>query len=63
METAPTPRRASGNGRTLVGIDSPDDVDLYRHDSPPPGFGGAKLTRQGKSHADDPGKEDNLTER
>lgn len=45
-ETAGLPREASGDPRTLVGVDNPDDVDLYRHDGPPPGFERASPARE-----------------
>ncbi|RJQ07022.1 MAG: hypothetical protein C4551_07395 [Bacillota bacterium] len=32
------PGHAEGDPETLVRVDSPDDVDLYRHDAPPPCF-------------------------
>lgn len=43
LETAPIPGPAKGDDDTLVEIDNPDDVDLYRHGSPPPGFRRATL--------------------
>lgn len=63
LEDAPPPRKASGDPTTLVGIDSPDDVDIYRHPGPPPGFTHAGLTRPSKRTPDKPSREDNLTER
>ncbi len=45
LEAARLPPKASGDADTLVGVDSPDDVDLYRHNGPPPGFGRATLGR------------------
>lgn len=51
-------RRASGDPRTLVAIDNPDDVDLYRHDGPPPGFSQARLAKPPKRTPDNPARED-----
>jgi len=44
-ENAPIPRRTEGDPETLVGVDNPDDVDLYRHGAPPPGFRHATVRR------------------
>ncbi len=38
LETRPPRRQPHGDPETLVAVDNPDDVDLYRHDGPPPGF-------------------------
>lgn len=42
LERARLPRPAAGDPDSLVAIESPDDVDLYRHDGPPPGFAPAR---------------------
>ncbi len=63
LEGSPPPRRASGDPATLVGIDNPDDVDLYRHPGPPPGFTKAGLAEPPKRTQDKPSREDDPTER
>ncbi len=57
------PKRAAGDPETLVAIDSPDDVDLYRHPGPPPGFDRASPARfpvwpDGCESGPGPGKRD-----